>query len=246
MMLAFQDRQSEHWALLSNSARQNPNLAVFVHGFRGNYLDTWGVLPDLLRSFADTDPRFRDWDFLFLGYDTKNIETYLDIAVLISTQMRLATQGDRPFAHAYRRFALFGHSLGTLGIRQLLCATCLYPASVFQAISSVVLFGSPINGSPWAKIALFYKVKGALEPESPQLRMLRKWMSTCYAATPWPEVKLVLGHDDKVVGSTASFFIDWPNDEANPQYSNFDHGELVKPKSWDQSLVVDIVGNNLR
>src|ERR1700743_605786 len=118
-MREFLNRTKERWALIRRAeSPHNSQLAVFVHGFRGNYLGTWGKIPELLANLADSDADLACWDYMFLGYSTRDVTTYLDIAALISTNWRRASLGEAPHRDRYRKLALFGHSLGTLGIRQ--------------------------------------------------------------------------------------------------------------------------------
>jgi hypothetical protein len=177
--LEFLDRQEERWAFLrKQSGGAGRSLAIFVHGFLGNHLTTWGRLPELLEQHAQDDQVLMHWDFLFVGYPTRKIATYLDIAKLIATQWEKAANGKAPFEGTYIRLALLGHSLGTLGIRQLLCAGVLQPPAMLKALHSVTLFGTPLNGSPLAELGAKLvggEVAEALKPGNPQLRMLRTW-----------------------------------------------------------------------
>jgi hypothetical protein len=47
-------REKERFALIRRTDRQLDRLAIFIHGFRGNYWTTWGGLPHLLNTEADT------------------------------------------------------------------------------------------------------------------------------------------------------------------------------------------------
>ena len=241
-MREFDNRTGEQWALLRRTS-PNVKLAIFVHGFYGDYLATWGKISDLLRTHADTDTVCTEWDFLFLGYSTSTVETYLDIAAVIATQWQRARHGHAPFRHAYDQFALFGHSLGTLGIRQLLCAREAQPGGHLNDLKAVVLFGTPLNGSGWAKLAPWNKVADSLKPGNPQLRMLKSWSTGVHDQLAWPPVRIVLGLDDKVVG--ASEFTQWTGDASPADITNFDHSALVKPAGWP-SAVVDYILNALR
>ena len=179
------------------------SLAIFVHGFLGNHLTTWGNLPEILRDHASDDSVLVNWDFLFLGYATKKVLSYLDIARVIATQWEKAATGKRPFEGAYTNFALLGHSLGTLGIRQLLCAGVMQPPEMLKALHSVTLFGTPLNGS---SLAAYGGIVGgpiakALEPGNSQLRMLRSWNESVHPFLKWKGVRVVLGMDDQVVGN---------------------------------------------
>lgn len=243
-MRSYSNRPNEHWGFISNKLQSNTRLAIFIHGYRGNYLTTWGKLPDLIYRLADSDATLKKWDFLFLGYKTSNVETYLDIAKIISTQWNLASQGAAPFKNSYGQVALFGHSLGTLGIRQLLCAWTIQPSNMINEIKSVSLFGSPINGSWLARYPVWQKIAPALAPANPQLRMLKEWNECAHGKHPWPEVKVLLGLDDKVVGHKYSTLIDWTGDDDIIQ-TNLDHGDLVKPVSWKNSIIIDHIKNVL-
>lgn len=241
------NRNDEAWAFSRRTDRVNQNLALFIHGFNGNYLTTWGTLPDLFEKQADNDKDFADWDFLFLGYNTRAVQTYLDIAKLISTEWNKAETGQRPYDHRYTKLALFGHSLGTLGIRQLLCAWSEQPTNMAGCIHSVTLFGTPLNGSRWAT-GLGWTggdIGDALKPKNPQLRMLKSWAGSAYMRQPWPPIRLILGLDDKVVGHEYDELIQWVGDQKPSITTNFDHSTLVKPSKW-QSAVVDYIGQGLR
>jgi hypothetical protein len=243
--LEFVDRQDDDLALLrKENGGGGRSLAIFVHGFFGNYLDTWGDLPGMLRQNASSDPILDTWDYVFVGYSTSKVASYLDIARVIATQWEKAATGKRPFAGAYSRFALFGHSLGTLGIRQLLCATVLQPTQMLNALHSVTLFGTPLNGSDYARYGKWLSPIGnALEPGNAQLRMLRSWNETVHPFLKWKGVRLVLGMDDQVVGNKYVDLVDFAGDAKPAFLLKFDHGDLVKPKNWATSTIRDeIIG----
>lgn len=243
-MRELEDRPTEQWALLRRTS-PNAKLAIFIHGFYGNYLSTWGKIPDLLYTNADTDAVFTEWDFLFIGYSTGTVETYLDIAAVLATQWRKARHGLAPFLQEYKQIALFGHSLGTLGIRQLLCASDAQPDGHLNDLKAVVLFGTPLNGSKLAKFAFWNNVKDSLKESNPQLRMLKSWSEGVYKHLNWPPVRIVLGLDDKVVGANMTELIRWTGDVSPADMTNFDHSEIVKPPTW-RSSVINNIENALR
>jgi hypothetical protein len=230
------DRQEENFAIITRTDVALEKLAIFVHGFRGNYWTTWGPLPNLLQTEADNQAIFEEWDYLFLGYDTGSIATYLDIAQFIWTHWRDASAGNSPYPRPYTELALIGHSLGTLGIRQALCAHVQQPASMLPALYSVTYFGSPVNGSPLAKFPLPDKILEALAPLSPQLRMLKGWTSDGSSYKPWPQVQLITGTDDNVVGYAIAEFTSWAGD-GPISVTNTDHTGLVKPKGWNTRII---------
>jgi pimeloyl-ACP methyl ester carboxylesterase len=225
--LEFVDRQDDDLGLLrKQDGGAGRSLAIFVHGFLGNYLSTWGHLPELLQKHALSEPTLADWDFLFLGYPTRKIASYLDIAHVIATQWDKAATGKPPFKGAYTRVALLGHSLGTLGIRQLLCAGVMQPAKMLDALHSVTLFGTPLNGSTLASYGRPFggPIAEALEPGNPQLRMLRSWNESVHPFFKWKGVRIVLGLDDQVVGHKFVDLIDFAGDATTAALLKFDHG----------------------
>jgi len=241
-MRHFDDRSTRHWAFLERSDKPtrvdpaNTKLAVFVHGFRGGYLSTWGALPDLLYRHADTDQLFRAWDYLFLGYSTWDIGTYLDIADLIATEVREALKGEGPYGRPYKDISLIGHSLGTLGIRQFLCSWALRKPPLVAAVKSVTLFGSPGEGSPLAHVAApVYSVANALKPKNPQLRMLKEWTRGAHSLNGWAAPRLVIGKKDWVVGKEACSF---PGD-GEEVFKNLGHLALVESNSWGNGPVFE-------
>jgi hypothetical protein len=241
------DRQEDKLTLLRKKQGGSGRfLAIFVHGFLGDHLTTWGHLPEMLREHAQTESTLENWDFLFLGYNTRDISSYLDIARLIASQWDKAVAGKAPFEGAYLRLALLGHSLGTLGIRQLLCAGVLQPPKMIKALHSITLFGTPLNGSPLALVGGNFiggKITSALKPGNPQLRMLRSWNETIYPHLQWHGVRVILGTDDKVVGNKYADLIDFAGDAKPISLVNADHKNLVKPKKWFASAIRDeIIG----
>ena len=245
-MREFLNRNKERWALIRRSENPaNTRLAIFVHGFRGNYLDTWGKIPELLQIHADSDNDFARWDYLFIGYSTRDVATYLDIAALISTSWGRAARGEGPHRAKYKKLALFGHSLGTLGIRQFLCASSVHEVPLHKVLHGVTLFATPLNGSPLAGFgSLFYSVADALKPLSPQLRMLKEWSKSSFGHSPWPQVRVVLGQGDWVVGYQFRDLVEWPGDLL-PDETVLNHSDLVKPDAWTNCSVIDYMRANL-
>ena len=220
---------------------------MFVHGFRGNYLRTWGALSEFLNQRADSDPTLSAWDYVFIGYETADVRTYLDISALIVSAWRQATAGEPPYNQKYDRLALFGHSLGTLGIRQALCANATHGGDMLKKLHSVTLFGSPLNGSKLAPLgSLFSPIAQALKPENSQLRMLKVWSEGSFIFLPWPKIRVVLGQGDWVVGQQFAELVQWPGDLHPPEQTVLDHSDLVKPEDWEHSSVMDYVRSALR
>jgi pimeloyl-ACP methyl ester carboxylesterase len=241
----FFDRQKERWAYVRRSDVANRKLVIFVHGFGGSYLSTWGELANFLTQNADDDEKLKTWDYLFVGYETYSIDTYLAIAEIVGSQWRRASTSEPPFdSNHYSSVAIFAHSLGTLGVRQLLCALSKQPEGMTTALKTAVLFGSPLNGSPLAGMGglfsigdLFsgkpaailpnsYRIKRALEEGNPELEMLNVWSKTMrkYGKHKFGPTKVILGTDDHVVGRGG--LAEWDDD--NVTTTAMDHSEMVK------------------
>jgi hypothetical protein len=147
---------------------------------------------------------------------------------------------------AVQRFALLGHSLGTLGIRQALCATATHGAPLLRSLHSVTLFGSPLNGSKLAFLGSFvYKIAEALEPGNAQLRMLKVWSEGSFNHDPWPKVQVVVGQGDWVVGHDLKELVQWPGD-LQPEEAVLDHSSLAKPDDCANSAVMDYLRRALQ
>jgi len=247
-MREFVDRQRERFGLIRrHQGASNRKLAIFIHGFIGNYLSTWGSLPTLLVNSADDDIDLAQWDYLFLGYSTRRVDTYLDIADLIATAWRRAVGGEPPHRHAYSSVALFGHSLGTLGIRQVLCDTANHRNGILSTLHSVTLFGTPLNGSRLAFFgAPFFTIANALKPMNPQLRMLKAWSDDSFARSAWIPVRVVLGQGDWVVGYKFAHAIEWPGDICPADQITTNHSELSKPENFKGCAVLDYIRSGLR
>ena len=230
----------ERWAYLPRTSKCNKRIAFFVHGYNPfdqyhpNFLTTWGNLPSLLREHADGSDIFKNWDYFFLGYKVDRVEGYLDIAEIIATHWNAAANGTSPFLHQYATLSLVGHSLGTLGIRQLLAARSLHQSQLLPSIHSVLLFGSPVAGSDWARFSPD-PIAHALRPFGPQLRMLNVWCSENYDSQTWPHSRSVFGNDDRIVNVKGRTFVDWTGDQKSTV--NLGHSALCKPKNWKQSQI---------
>lgn len=146
-----------------NKQKKNTHLAVFVHGFTGNYLSTWGKLPELLLS----DPRLLHYDFLFWGYSSSllfpNENFFLDnIRQLFSqflnkhkTNQRIEVisqglQTELNYMDNYENISLIGHSLGGLVIRSYIIQNLIENKTVnknrIQKIDNIILLGTPNEG----------------------------------------------------------------------------------------------------
>jgi len=134
---------------LGGSARLSPDAGtdtaiVFVHGFKGHHLKTWGKLPEM--ACADESQFWRKADLYFLGYEVERLhvdssahklseyvssifpeppasmfERSLDQYDWTRTLLpRLSVARIRPGPYSYSKLFLVGHSLGGLIIRRFI------------------------------------------------------------------------------------------------------------------------------
>jgi pimeloyl-ACP methyl ester carboxylesterase len=111
---------SARWAL--EGAK---HCLVFVHGYGGRALATWGQLPDL----AMAHPAYVHADLIFLGYESRSqsadysagvIQDLLCLLLEDGATFRAAVGGPaRDAAFAYERVVLVGHSLGGALVRRV-------------------------------------------------------------------------------------------------------------------------------
>jgi pimeloyl-ACP methyl ester carboxylesterase len=129
---------------------------VFIHGFKGDVDDTWGLFPTLL----GTEDSLRDWDILALGYNTSFLPGSRGIwsadpdLPILATQLR--TRLLIAPLKSYRTIALVAHSMGGLVAQQALTEE----PGVADRVSHLLLFGTPSNGL--GKAAVLARMLGPL------------------------------------------------------------------------------------
>jgi pimeloyl-ACP methyl ester carboxylesterase len=118
---------------LRHKVFQPKDVIVFVHGFIGDYVDTWGKPKVLL-----DDPRFnRNYDFVFYGFKTA---LYGDVPAFEEEAARL----DRLLTHLeedYKSITIVTHSKGgLLAMRTLLNRARDFPSKQPYKIHRIVMF----------------------------------------------------------------------------------------------------------
>ncbi len=107
-------------------ALDNPQtLVIFIHGFNGRLINTWGEFPDFIRLNND----FKNADILFYGYDSlKNpaAQSSQNLYNSLSNLTENSTNAwgiERAFINEsfkYEQIVLVAHSLGALVLRKAL------------------------------------------------------------------------------------------------------------------------------
>lgn len=127
---------------------------IFIHGFGGDAVKTWGAFPELLAA----DSRLDGWDIYFLGYHTSLAPDILrgiwssdpdldELAGFLSTQAAHGTLGK------YKQLALVAHSMGGLVTQRALAND----TDLRNRTRHVFLFGTPSGGLVKASLGSILK-----------------------------------------------------------------------------------------
>jgi pimeloyl-ACP methyl ester carboxylesterase len=135
----------------------NDKLMIFVHGYLGNYQNTWGDLNRLILK----DPAFNNVDFCFVGYKA-SVSSVSVLGVYLGQLIQKASKQLGAFPKAYKHFVLIGHSLGGIAVRSaqlylLDSDPALFSSIKFCVLGAPALFGAALSGlqSKWELIKAF-------------------------------------------------------------------------------------------
>src|SRR5271165_5018806 len=138
----------------SGVGQGNHAAVVFVHGFTGDWKETWGRIPEFLTA----DPKLNGWDLFGFGYESRrrfdlrglwSADAGLrEIAVMLYTKL----SSELPPAK-YRAVALVAHSMGGLVVQEALTK---YP-DLLDRTTHLFLFGTPSAGLEKADKVSFAK-----------------------------------------------------------------------------------------
>ncbi len=249
-------------ALFKSKTKANKNLVVFVHGFTGNYLSTWGELPDLLTG----DPRLLHFDFLFWGYSSNYIfpkeDFLIDNIRQLFTQflsghktnqhIEVVAQGlqtELKYLEGYDNITLIGHSLGGLVIRsfiiQNLKESKIENLERIKKINQIILFGTPNEG---LKIAN-NKLLGAVNNQIFDIGSYNEFINSL--REEWIELifkNKELGFSTLMVAGEDDYFVPFERVTKyfrdSRELTKGDHLTMVKPTSTNDTSY-KIIANNL-
>jgi hypothetical protein len=142
---------------------QARDVIVFVHGFIGDYVNTWGKPRVLLE-----DPRFnRNYDFVFYGFKTA---LFGDVPAFDEEAARL----DRTLTHLeqdYQSITIVTHSKGgLLAMRTLLNRAKDFPSKQPYKIHRIVMFTPLTENVSLAQLPAFVKLLGKESPDIAQMQ----------------------------------------------------------------------------
>jgi len=166
------ERQLHRIGFLRPDGKPRPNLLVFVHGFTGSILSTWGRFPELLAE----DPDWEDWDLSFFGYRTGVARRFTHVGTAnvvgeLARSLELESS-------TVQSIGLVGHSMGGLllvdSLRFLESEKTVRASALRDRLRFLLTYGTPFRGdeSPWyhpkrwlgylgfTEVATFYRASG--------------------------------------------------------------------------------------
>ncbi|MEN8259438.1 MAG: tetratricopeptide repeat-containing protein [Pseudomonadota bacterium] len=227
--------------LIHKKTANAKSAALFIHGFTGNSVKTWGDFPDLVVM----DDALGDYDVYSWGYPSTLNLTYILTKSLWTDDPDIKTLGSglrtvlNNALPNYKKLVLVGHSMGGLVIQSyILEALAAQKPEGIGRITEVVLFGTPSGGLKKASPAAFLKnqIEDMAAYGSFIQTLRREWKRLVddrrLERTPGVNFRLTLvaGLKDKFV-STESALDPFPFDEK--ELVPGDHVDIVKPTSVD-------------
>lgn len=238
---------------------------VFVHGFTGDGVGTWGTFPKILEA----DPRLGRFDFYFWQYPSSLNPKYALTKWFWENDPDIPTLGqglgallDNTIASAepeYQEIKLVAHSMGGLVVQayvvdqlhRIRTRQLAAEESVLGRINEIVLFASPSGGLGKARIGGFLKKQiSNMSDTGSFIRNLRQqWVEQVedhrHEEAPLAAFRLttVAGMKDRFV-PPESALDPFPHDEQF--YIPGNHVELVKPNEVGQQPVDILVKRLLR
>ena len=209
--------------LVSHRARGANVALIFLHGFSGDPVKTWGQFP----NFVAAEPRLADWDIFSIGYATRLVPDLVGIwsanAPLDRLAELLATTAAFGALSGYRSLAFAAHSMGGLILQRAL----LDHAELSGRTSHVLLFGTPSAGLSKAGPFSFFKrqVRDMAATSDFITTLRRGWKAAFEPNSPFA-FTTVAGDQDEFVPSSSSLDpFPLPHRAVVPG----NHLEIVKP-----------------
>ncbi|MFY9647605.1 MAG: alpha/beta fold hydrolase [Terriglobales bacterium] len=205
------------------SSADNPVAVLFIHGFSGDPIKTWGKFPDFLTG----EKRLARWDVFSLGYHTG---LSLDVVGiwradpgLISLADLLATRAALEPLKRYKSVALIAHSMGGLVVQRAI----LDNPELRQRVGYVLLFGTPSAGLSKASWFEFWKPQVEdMADNSGFIKDLRARWTQTIGGSPTFKLCATAGDLDQFVPPQSSI---QPFAAESRRVVRGDHLSIVKP-----------------
>ncbi len=213
--------------VVHRQSRGSKAAIVFVHGFGGDAISTWGGFPTLLAAEA----ALAAWDIYSLGYSTS---LSFDIAGVWSADPEivtggglLTTQTSVPPLDGYDALAFLAHSMGGLLVQRGL----LSEPALRRRVSHLMLFGTPSAGLQKASPFAFWKRQTRdMACDSPFITTLRQQWNADVTGRPPFRFVTVAGERDEFVPRLSSLD---PFAEPYRRVVYGNHLDIVKPEKAD-------------
>ncbi len=217
------------------------SATIFVHGFIGDPIATWGKFPTLIKQ----EFLLENWDLYTFGYSTS---LYPDIrgiwsadAALTELSMLFNTEMDTAPLKNYKELVLIAHSMGGLITQRAI----IDGKSLKDRLKCLIMFGTPSGGLKksiplsWVKRQL-----KDMNKDSDFIKVLREDWNNRINGKYGFDLYVCAGERDEFVPSSSSLI---PFEENVRFVVNGNHLEIVKPDNNDSlsyRLVRDgILGN---
>lgn len=199
----------------------NEKLVIFLHGFTGDYLNTWENFPALLEG----DQILAHFDILMWGYPSN----LFSFNPSIETLGRYIAERIEGLPERYKSLVIVAHSMGGLVSRAAVTsALTSNKRHSLLRLKKLILFGTPNEGAEIAKLTSFWNQQGQeMEPSSEFIEELNDdWISLSHDFNLEIPTTVLIGLEDSYVKpeSAKSYFTDVRIVEGN-------HVSMVKPSS---------------
>ncbi len=213
-------------SLIEIKKSDNGAAIVFVHGFNGDPIETWGCFP----QFLENDPAFGGWDIYSHGYNTSILPDINEIwsanpsIQLLADHFRTTVTGR--LASKYSQVAIVAHSMGGL-VTQRAVLDMVAQGQDVNLIHSVTLFGTPSGGMDKARIAKQLNNQVAdMRSDSDFIKQLRSDWTDAFPDGPPFGFLAVAGDLDQFVTPRSS---QGPFEDKYKKAVSGNHIDMVKP-----------------
>lgn len=236
-------------AVVPVRVEENAAAIVFVHGFSGNALKTWGNFPSQLAQ----ETSLKGWDIFSYGYATSigRFETpgfWTADPNIERLAIGLRTAASLPPLNKYRSIAFIAHSMGGLVVQEALAEPIQINVheQLAYRVSHVILFGSPSGGLKKAILGFLKRqIRDMGTGPSSFFKRARPQWDVRFKTTPNDiqgqhpfKFLVVAGDQDEFVPASSSLY---PFHDRYRRVVPGDHLSIVKPSSANSPSIQLII-----